>query len=152
MTLNFSFKSKKTSNPNSSLMYASSNYKKFVEQYSEYLKKTNFVIKGKRKKQDVLIPFCLFMPSTFKNLIFNGKISSNIPYYYISFENKRLLFMPSMVVLIDGKNSKVMNIEDFSVEEKNKTYLLYNKDKLIVSFYVEGIFNKNFFYFKYEQL
>ena len=152
MQINFSFKSKKTSNPNSALMYASSNYKRWIEQYSEYLKQTNFVIEKKNKKQNELIPFCLYMPSTFKNLIFNGKISSNVPYYYLSISNKRLLFLPSMIILIDGKNSKVINVDDFKVEEKNKTYLLYHKDKLITSFKCEGKFNVNFFYFKYEQL
>ena len=38
--LDYFFKSKKTSNPNSALMYASSNYYKWVNNYSSYLKHT----------------------------------------------------------------------------------------------------------------
>lgn len=152
IVINYSFKSKKINNYNSSVMYASSNYYKFVVQYSEYLQKTNFVIEKKNKKKNVLVPFCLYQPSLLKNIIFNGKICSNVPYYYLSFDNKRLLFLPAMIILVDGKNSKVYDIDSLKVEEKNKTYLIYLQDKLVVCFKVEGTFNKNFFYFKYEQL
>lgn len=152
IVINYSFKSKKVNNYNSSVMYASSNYYKFVNQYSDYLQKTNFVINKEKKKQNVLVPFCMYKPSFFKNIIFNGKICSNVPYFYLSFDNKRLLFLPAMIILVDGKHSKVLDVDCLKVEEKNKTYLLYLQDKLVISFNVEGIFNKNFFYFKYEQL
>ena len=147
--INFYFKSKKTSNPNSALMYASSNYYKYVNQYSSYLKQANFSEVGNSKK---LVSFGLTKVSTVRNIIFNGKISSNIPYFYISYKNKKLLFLPGMVVLVDGKNSKVIEPNDFKVSKQNKTYHLYNNDKLMFSIDELVDFNINFFYFKYEQL
>lgn len=147
--INYYFKSKKTSNPNSALMYASSNYYKYVNQYSSYLKQANFSEVNNPKK---LVSFGLTKISKFKNIIFNGKISSNVPYFYISYKNKRLLFLPGMVILVDGKNSKVIEPTNFKVSKQNKTYHLYNDDKLIISMDELVDFNINFFYFKYEQL
>lgn len=147
--INYYFKSKKTSNPNSALMYASSNYYKYVNQYSSYLKQANFSEVNNPKK---LVSFGLTKISKFKNIIFNGKISSNVPYFYISYKNKRLLFLPGMVILVDGKNSKVIEPTNLKVSKQNKTYHLYNDDKLIISMDELVDFNINFFYFKYEQL
>lgn len=147
--INYYFKSKKTSNPNSALMYASSNYYKFVSQYSNYLKQANFSEVDNPKK---LVSFGLTKVSTIRNIIFNGKISSNIPYFYISYSNKKLLFLPAMIILVDGKDSKVIEPSAFKVKKQNKTYHLYNDDKLIISIDELVDFNINFFYFKYEQL
>lgn len=147
--INYYFKSKKTSNPNSALMYASSNYYKFVKQYSSYIKQANFSEVNNPKK---LVSFGLTKLSKIKNIIFNGKISSNIPYFYISYKNKRILFLPAMVIIVDGKNSKVIEPSSLHVNKQNKTYHLYNDDKLIISFDELVNFNINFFYFKYEQL
>ena len=88
--------------------------------YSSYIKNTSFTIKEKK----ILIPFGLTSPSKFKNLIFNGKVASNIPYYYIAIKSQRVLFLPGMVLFIDGKNSKVLSIDEFKIERQNKTYLL----------------------------
>jgi hypothetical protein len=147
--LDYYFKSKKTSNPNSALLYASSNYCKWVNQYSTYLNKANFTINNKPKE---LVSFGLTKHSLIKNLIFNGKISSNIPYYYMSIKNQKILFLPGMVIVVDGKNSMVLEISEFKVIKENKTYLLYGKDKLINKVDIKDEFNINFFYFKYEQL
>ena len=147
--INYYFKSKKTSNPNSALMYASSNYYKYVNQYSSYLKQANFSEVDNPKK---LVSFGLTKVSKIRNIIFNGKVSSNIPYFYISSKNKKLLFLPGMIILVDGKNSKVIDPSNFKVSKQNKTYHLYNDDKLIISIDELVDFNINFFYFKYEQL
>lgn len=147
--INYYFKSKKTSNPNSALMYASSNYYKYVKQYSSYLKQANFSEVDNPKK---LVSFGLTKISKFKNIIFNGKISSNIPYFYISYKNKKLLFLPGIIILVDGKNSKVIEPINFKVSKQNKTYHLYNDDKLMFSIDELVDFNINFFHFKYEQL
>ena len=48
--INFHFKSHKANNINSCVTFASSNYSKFIDKYSSYLRMTNFVIKGKNKK------------------------------------------------------------------------------------------------------
>ena len=57
-----------------------------------------------------------------------------------------------MVIIVDGKNSKVIDVNDFKVKKENKTYHLYNNDKLIDSINDIDDFNINFFYFKFEQL
>lgn len=147
--LDFFFKSKKTSNPNSALLYASSNYYKWVNNYSTYLKQSNFTLKDKPKS---IAGFGLTKQSFYKNIIFNGKIASNIPYFYISIKNQKILFLPSIVIVVDGKNSMVIEPNDFKVIKENKTYHFYSNDKLINSIDVVSEFNINFFYFKYEQL
>lgn len=147
--IDFYFKSKKTNNPNSALMYASSNYYKWVNNYSSYLKKSNFTLKDKPKS---VVGFGLTKQSFYKNIIFNGKIASNVPYFYISIKNQKILFLPSMVIIVDGKNSKVIESNDFKVIKQNKTYHLYANDKLINCIDEVNEFNINFFYFKYEQL
>lgn len=147
--INYYFKSKKTTNPNSALMYASSNYYKYVNQYSSYLKQANFSEVSNPKK---LVSFGLTKISKIKNIIFNGKISSNIPYFYLSYKNQKILFLPAMIILVNGKKSKVIDPSCFKVSKENKTYHLYNDDKLIISFDELVDFNINFFYFKYEQL
>ena len=150
--VNFYFKSHKSNNINSCVTFASSNYQKWMDKYLQYLKQTNFVIPKKSKKKDILLPFGIKAPSTFKNFIFNGSIKCNVPYYYLSVQNKKYLFLPGMIVLVDGKESKVFEIEEFKVVENKKTYHFYNNDKLLLSFKCQGDFNINFFYFKYEQL
>ena len=57
-----------------------------------------------------------------------------------------------MIILVDGKNTKVIDPSNFKVSKQNKTYHLYNDDKLIISIDELVDFNINFFYFKYEQL
>lgn len=145
--IDYYFKSKKTSNPNSALMYASSTYHKWVNQFQKYLGVVSFSNLNKKKS---IVPFGLTKISKFKNLIFNGKISTNIPYYYLSINNKKLLFLPAMVVLVDGKNSKVMDIDNFKVINKDRVYSFYNNDVFIDSIVCNNEFNINFFHFKYE--
>lgn len=145
--IDYYFKSKKTTNPNSALLYASSNYCKWVNSYTKYLGVVLFSNVNKKKS---VVPFGLTKLSKFKNLIFNGKISSNIPYYYFSINNKKLLFLPAMVILVDGKNSKVMDIDSFKVIKKDNIYSFYNNDEIIDSIVCKNEFNINFFYFKYE--
>ena len=151
LKINFHFKSHKANNINSCVTFASSNYGKFVDNYSSYLKMTNFVIKKKSKKKDILLPFGIKAPKI-KNIIFNGSIKANVPYFYLSYINQKFLFLPGFIIHVNGKNSKVIEINDFKATEVDNYYSLYNKDTLLVSFKCEGEFNKNFFYFKFEQL
>ena len=146
--ISYYFKSKKTTNPNSALMYASSNYAKFVQQYSAYLKQTTFMVSDTK----TLVPFGLTNISKFKNLIFNGKISSNVPYFYLAIKNERILFLPGMIIIINGKKSKVLSIDEFSIKKDNNTFKLFFNNELYVSLDVKEDFNINFFYFKYEQV
>ena len=150
--INFHFKSHKANNINSCVTFASSNYSKFIDKYSSYLRMTNFVIKGKNKKKDILLPFGIKNVSKIKNIIFNGSIKCNVPYYYLSYKNQNFLFLPGFIIHVNGKDSKVIQIKDFKVVENNNYYEIYNCDTLLVSFKCEGEFDKNFFYFKFEQL
>lgn len=151
LTLNIHFKNKKLTHPNSCVTYASSNYAKYVNLYSEYIKNTAFVVNNNKKKKDLVL-FGLKQPSWFKNLIFNGSINSNIPYYYLTIKNEKFLFFPGFIIIINGKNSKVIESNEFKVNKSNKIYSLYHNDKLLTSFIDNGEFNVNFFNFKYEQI
>ncbi len=150
--MNFYFKSSKSNHPNSCERYASSNYCKWVNQYGNYLSMTNFTKpKGNKKKKEI-VSFGLRNPSTFKNLIFNGHLACNVPYFYLSEKGQKILFLPGMVCLIKGKQSDVFANEDLNVKLEKNTYKLYKKDELITKFDCDGEFNINFFYFKYEQM
>ena len=110
------------------------------------------MFKGKNKKKDILLPFGIKNVSKIKNIIFNGSIKCNVPYYYLSYKNQKFLFLPGFIIHVNGKDSKVIQIKDFKVVENNNYYEIYNCDTLLVSFKCEGEFDKNFFYFKFEQL
>ena len=150
--INVMFKSHKMQNINSCVTYASSQYCKWLDNYSTYLKNTNFQIEKKNKKKNELVPFGIKKPSNIKNIIFNGSVSCNVPYYYLSFKNKKMLFLPGFIILVDGKNSDIIYNNELKVTEKEKTYQIYKNDKLIVSFKCFGEFDINFFYFKYNQI
>ena len=151
LTINIHFKNKKLTHQNSCVTYASSNYYKYVNNYLEYIKNTSFVVDENKKKKDLVL-FGLKQPSVFKNLIFNGSINSNIPYYYLTIKNKKFLFFPGFIIIIDGKDSKIIETNEFKVVKTNKQYSLSHNDKLITSFLDNGDFNVNFFNFKYEQI
>lgn len=152
MNVHIYFKNHKTTQPNSCERYASSNYCKWVNQYRYYLSITNFILPKGNKKKTFIVPFSLRMPSSFKNLIFNGHLSCNVPYYYLNVKNKKILFLPGMVWVIDGKNSDVFSSEELKVQLKDNVYQLYKNNEWITQFQCDGEFNINFFYFKYEQI
>lgn len=148
--LNIHFKSSKSKNPNSCVAYASSNYFKWVNSYMDCLQTQSFSITDSKKKT-YNVALALKMPSWKQRLIFNGHIVSNIPYYYLIIKNKRIIFLPGIVIIVDGKNSDVFSNSELKCEKENKTYHLFKNDKPIVSFDVKSEFNINFFYFNYEQ-
>lgn len=146
LTINIHFKSKKSS---LCMTYASSNYCKYVNLYSTYIKNTT-LYKDKVHKNNLVL-FGLKTPSTFKNIIFNGSIHSNIPYYYLTIKSQKYMFFPGFVIIVDKKNSLIVKSNDFKVKKENNTYYLYNKDILLNSFIDKNDdFNINFFYFKYD--
>lgn len=144
------FKSSKTTNPNSCVTYASSNYSKWVNMLSEDA--NNFSLYKENKKKNDYVGFGLKMPSWKKNPLFNGHILCNIPYFYITYKGIKLLFLPGMIIYINGKNSDVFATEELSFKHENNQYFLYKKDQLLLDFQVTGTFNINFFYFHYEQI
>lgn len=146
LKINYSFKSGKEV-----VNFASSNFKKYVDQYYNLLTYTTLYATKQRGKKKTLYPFCCFTPKKFKDIIFNGKISTNIPYYYISVESKRILFLPGITVIVDKKNSTIIPNENINVELVDNKYTLFNLDKPIIEFTFEGELPINFFYFKYEQ-
>lgn len=146
LIINIHFKSKKS---NSCITFASSNYCKYINLYSSYIKNTS-LYKDKVSKNNLVL-FGLKTPSTFKNIIFNGSIFSNIPYYYLTIKNQKYMFFPGFVIIVDKKNSMIIENNDFNVKKEGNTYNLYNKDILLNSFIDKNDeFNINFFYFKYE--
>lgn len=147
--LNVYFKNPKSNQKDSCVYYASSNYFKFIQQYQQYIGKSEFYINKKNKK--VLLPFCLRIPKTMTNFIFNGHIKSNVPYFYLLNKNQKFIFLPGLVIIINGKNSKVFTNDEIKIKVIDKTYQLYHQDELLVEFTCYGTFNLNFFYFKYEQ-
>ena len=61
------------------------------------------------------------------------------------------MFFPGFVIIVDKKNSLIVESNDFKVKKENNTYYLYNKDILLNSFIDKNDdFNINFFYFKYD--
>ena len=149
ITINFHFKSSKLNNPNSCVMYASSNYAKYFDKYSKYLKNTSFYADETKKK---LVLFGMKKPVGYSSFIFNGSISTNIPYFYLTINNLKFLFLPGLVVIVNKDKSDVIPSCNFKTIYKEKTYHLYKNDTLIASFYSESEFDLNFFNFKYEQI
>ena len=149
IAINFHFKSSKLANINSCVMYASSNYAKYFDKYSKYLKNTSFYIDENKKK---LVLFGIKKPVGYSSFIFNGSISCNIPYFYLTINTQKFLFLPGFVVLVDKNNSDVIANSEFKVIYKEKTYHLYKNDTLINSFYSDSEFDINFFNFKYDQI
>ena len=93
--------------------------------------------------------FSLKMPSFRKNLIYNGYIYSNIPYFYLSIDNKKLIFLPGFVIIFNNNNIDIAFNYEISCTKKDNTYsIIYNNEE-ILSFVSNVIFDVNFFYFKY---
>ena len=130
-------------------MYASSNYAKYFDKYSKYLKNTSIYIDENKKK---LVLFGIKKPVGYSSFIFNGSISCNIPYFYLTINTQKFLFLPGFVVLVDKNNSDIIANSEFKVVYKEKTYHLYKNDTLINSFYSDSEFDINFFNFKYDQI
>ena len=151
LTINFHFKNSKITNPNSCVTFASSNYYKFVNNYSKYVTNTSFVENSDSKKKKLVL-FGLKKPVGYSSFIFNGNASTNIPYFYLTIKNQKFLFLPGFVILVCGKKSDVIANNEFHVKQQEKTYHLYKNDTLITSFIDNSDFNINFFYFKYDQI
>lgn len=127
--------------------YAKSNYAKWINRYKDNLGKTNFILNDNKNTP---ISFGLSSPSLFKNLIFNGKISSNIPYFYMSYKSCHIIFMPSFVLIINKDKTDIIEISNFNYKKENNNYELYNKDTKIISFHTDYNFDINFFYFNFD--
>ena len=86
----------------------------------------------------------------FKQLIiFNGKIKSNIPYYYMSYKDVRYLFLPGMVIIVNKNESKVLPTNEISIKKDGLEYHLLYQNNDLLSFKSNIDFDINFFYFKY---
>lgn len=140
--MNFSFYKN-----NTPMMYASSSYSKWLKNYKEYFLNNQFSY-DKNGKQ-INMYFSLKMPSFRKNLIYNGYIYSNIPYFYLSIDNKKLIFLPGFVIIFNNNNIDIAFNYEISCTKKDNTYsIIYNNEE-ILSFVSNIIFDVNFFYFKY---
>ena len=141
--INFYFKDKSNRNY---LHYASSNYSKYINKFSQYLGLTKFSYVDNNKK---IVPFALKMPKFYQNIIYNGHIKSNVPYFYMSSEGNHILFVPGFVIFIDKKATKIISNSEITLKEDNKKYQLYQADTLLFEFINNGEFDLNFFYFNY---
>ncbi len=157
--INWHFKDIKSPLNDKCITYYSSHYRVYIEKYAKFLGNVDFTYTpnaNKRKRQ--MIGFSLVEPKK-RAFIFNGKISSNIPYFaFYMKKGKKLFFFPGFVIYLAGKLTKIIPIKDFKVEIDTKTetptftYLktsVYNKDELIETFYISNNFNTNFFNFKF---
>ena len=57
-----------------------------------------------------------------------------------------------MIIYFNGKNSDVFSPEELKCELQNEKYVLSKNTTPLLEFCVNGNFNINFFYFKYEQI
>ncbi len=148
--INFHFKSSKINNPNSCITYASSNYSKWVNLYLKDLDQFYLYVDNGKKQEP--IGFSLRMPSWKNSPLFNGHLKTNIPYFYFIGKNKKILCLPGMIIYFNGKNSDVFSPEELKCELQNEKYVLSKNTTPLLEFCVNGNFNINFFYFKYEQI
>lgn len=147
--MNIYFKNPKLKDSNFCVEYASSFYYKWINKYIESLSDPLYSIS---EKKDTPIAFGLKMPSKIKNLIFNGHINLNIPYYYFAISSQRILFLPGMIVVVNGKKSDVFSSTLLNFKQNGKEISLYKNEKLLLTFKASGEFDINFFHFKYEQI
>jgi len=131
---------------NAATGYQDTTYAKWIERYRDYLGKVSFTPLDNPKK---IITYALCIPSPYKNLIFNGKIKSNIPYYYMSYKDVRYLFLPGMIIIVNKNESKVLPINEISIKKDGFEYHLIYQNKDLLSFKTNIDFDINFFYFKY---
>jgi len=125
--------------------YAISNYAKWVNQFQKYLGITNFV------NGNEMVSFGLKIPSIKNGIIFNQIIYTNIPYFYMGYKKKKIIFLPYFTLVIDGNDSTVYENSKISFVADGKNIQLLGEDTTILEFTCNGEFNNNFFYFKHEQ-
>lgn len=160
MHFDFHFKNLKNQVKDKCITYASSNYKIFIDKYSSYLGQVDFNIPDAKKphikRKNKMVGFLLIEPKK-KNLIFNGKIASNIPYFTITLTGaKKICFFPCFALYIDGNKSKIANYDELEIQiEENPNPSISNRRLIIKSpyfnseFYINSSFNQNFFNFKF---
>lgn len=148
--IHWHLKNKNSKNPNHCVTYASSDYGKWVDHYLKYLGSTNFFKEKKNGKKE-FVNFCLYKPKTLKSFVYNGYILSNIYYYYLSYENKKICFMPGFIIYQNKNNSKIFSYQDFSFDvAENDLYTLKRKNEILIQFYdMNHSFNLNFFHFHF---
>lgn len=147
INLDFYFKNLKSQNPLTCSHYKSTNYAKYIEKMQKSLGKFTLYSDDKEKK---LIVCALHLKNKINNkFIFNGLINSNIPYFYLSAQNIRIIFFPGIVVYINKKNSKVVKENRFKYDYNNEKCTLYIDNKVILSFYINGAFDINMLNFNY---
>lgn len=136
-------------NPNHCVNYANSDYGKWVDNYVKYVGFTDFITDSRQGKKE-FVNLCLYRPKSLKNFIFNGYLISNIYYYYLSFSDKKIFFMPGFIVYLDKKDTQVFPYEEFSYTLSAQNYCqLKRKDQILLEFSYKPSFNMNFFNFKY---
>lgn len=162
INFDFHFKNLKSPIQDKCITYASSNYKIFVDKYSQYLGKVDFNIPDEKnpqkKRKNKMVGFLLIEPKK-RNFIFNGKVACNIPYYTLTFlGSNKLCFFPSFVLHINGKNTTIVNYEDLIVDISQSNNLAVSnqivkitstKKDLKIVFSINSSFNQNFFNFKF---
>ena len=156
--IDWHFKDMKSPLDEKCVTYYSSHYRPYIDKYEKYLGKVDFTYTpNASKKKRKMVGFALVMPKR-RGIIFNGKISSNIPYFAFYFNHgKKLFFMPGFIVYLYGKKTKLIPYEQFHVQiEDNdslnyayKKIALYHQEECLEILYVSNNFNQNFFNIKF---
>lgn len=143
----FYFKNLKSQNPLTCSHYKSTDYAKYIEKMQKSLGKFTLYSDDKEKK---LLVCALHIKNKINNkFIFNGLINSNIPYFYLSAQNIRIIFFPGIIVYINKKNSKVVKENRFKYAYNNEKCTLYIDNEEVLSFYINGAFDINMLNFNY---